>query len=174
MTATTLRRITAADEAFLRRLYGSTREEELAQTSWTDDEKQEFLRFQFDAQHKYYTEQFPDAAFDVIEFCGASVGRLYVDRREDEIRLIDIAFLPENRGGGMGSAILKELMEEAKSVGKPVAIHVEQNNPAMRLYLRLGFRMLEEQGVYHLMQWSPEDGSRKSPEDGSGDGGGSV
>lgn len=159
MTATSLRPITAADEEFLRRVYTSTREEELAQTPWNEAQKAEFLRFQFDAQHKYYTEQFPEARFDVIELFGVPIGRLYVDRRSEEIRLIDIAFLAEHRGGGMGSELLHDLLSEAQSAGKSVSIHVEQFNPAMRLYLRLGFRKIEEQGVYHLLKWSPESES---------------
>ncbi len=112
-------------------------------------------------------ETFTDAAYDIIILDGESIGRLYVDRREDEIRLIDIALLPEHRGGGLGTAILKEILAEGASVRKLVRIHVEQFNPAMRLYERLGFSKIEEQGVYHLMEWTPET---ESPGEGMEDG----
>ena len=75
MTGTSLRPIAAGDEEFLRRVYASTREEELAQTPWNEQERAEFLRFQFDAQHKYYIEQFPEAQFDVIELYGQGPSR---------------------------------------------------------------------------------------------------
>ena len=156
MTAsTTLRPVTPEDHELLYRIYASTREDEMAQVDWTREQKEDFLRFQFEAQHKYYTEQFPDAAFDLVLLDGEPIGRLYIDRRDDEIRLIDIALLPESRGGGIGGRLMKEILDEGAAAGKLVRIHVEQFNPAMRLYLRLGFEKIEEQGVYHLMEWTP-------------------
>ncbi len=153
LSTVSLRPITPEEMEFLLRVYASTRAEEMAQVPWTDEEKAEFLRFQFQAQHKYYQEQFPNAAFDLILVGEEPVGRLYVDRREEEIRLVDIALLAEWRGNGLGSRLLDDLLSEARQSGKLVRIHVEHNNPAMRLYLRLGFEKIEEQGVYHLMEW---------------------
>ncbi len=158
-TATTTRPITPEDREFLYRVYASTRAEEMVLVDWSDEQKADFLRFQFDAQHKYYQEQFPRAAYDLILIDSEPAGRLYVDRREDEIRLIDIALLPERRGGGLGGAILERILGEAAADRKPVRIHVEHNNRALALYHRLGFRQIEEQGVYYLMEWSPAAGS---------------
>ena len=162
MRRTTLRPITEADQDFLLRLYGSTRAQEMAMVPWTDEQKDEFIRFQFDAQSTYYAEQFPKAQFDVVELEGERGGRLYVDRREDEIRLIDICFLPEHCGKGHGSELLDELLAEGEAEELLVRIHVEQENPAMRLYRRLGFEKIEEQGVYWLMEWRPEKHSVSS------------
>lgn len=111
---------------------------------------------QFDAQHRFYQEQFPDADYQVIERGGESIGRVYAHRRDHEIRLIDIALVPAHRGGGLGRSLLEDLQEEAGEKGVPLRIHVEKNNPAMRLYIRLGFRSIEDQGVYDLMEWSPD------------------
>ncbi len=147
-----LRAITPKDLPFLERLYGSTRALELAQIPWSDAEKAKFVAFQFHAQHTYYQQQFPSARFDLIEVEGQPAGRLYVDRRENEIRLIDIALMPEYRNQGLGSKLLAQLLDESQSTGKPLRIHVEHNNPAMRLYLRLGFVKIEESGIYHLME----------------------
>lgn len=155
--ATTLRPITAEDRELLLRIYASTRADEMAAVPWSEQEKDDFLRFQFDAQHKYYMEHFPRAAFDVILLAGEAIGRLYVDRREDEIRLIDIALLPGYRGRGLGGAILRDVLAEGTAAGKLVRIHVEHNNPAMRLYRRLGFEKIEQQGIYHLMEWTPPE-----------------
>jgi ribosomal protein S18 acetylase RimI-like enzyme len=156
VAAATTRSIAPEDREFLYRVYASTRAEEMALVDWSEEQKEDFLRFQFDAQHKYYLEHFPRAAFDLIVLDGEPVGRLYVDRREDEIRLIDIALLPAKRGDGLGGAIMEGILAEAAEAGKPVRIHVEQNNRALNLYRRLGFRKIEEQGIYHLMEWSPE------------------
>ena len=122
---------------------------------WDADEKEHFLRWQFDAQHKYYQENYPRARFDVILAGERPVGRLYVDRREDEIRIVDIALLPEHRGAGIGGWLMGELLAEADAAGVPVRIHVERNNPAMRLYHRLGFTETGDTGVYWLMERTP-------------------
>jgi len=144
------------DREFLYRLYASTRADEMAVVDWTDEEKEKFLRFQFGAQHTYYQEQFPEARYDLVLVDGAAAGRLYLDHRADELRLIDIALLPGFRRRGIGGELMGRVLEEGREAGLPVQIHVEQNNPAMRLYDRLGFRQVEDQGVYHLMRWEPE------------------
>lgn len=154
---TSLRPVTDDDREFLFLLYASTRAEEMEMVSWTEAEKEAFLRFQFDAQSKYYAEQYPEAKFDIIELRGEPVGRLYVARLEAEIRLIDIALVPEHRGRGLGGELMASILAQGTTSGLPVTIHVEFNNPAMRLYQRLGFAKIEERGVYWLMEWRPLD-----------------
>ena len=83
------------------------------------------------------------------------VGRLYVSRCEKEIRIIDISLLPQYRRAGIGSLLLNDILAESVNTDRPVAIHVEQFNPAMRLYERLGFKRAGEVGVYFRMEWIP-------------------
>lgn len=154
--ALAFRPIAPDDLDFLLRVYRSTREEELAMiVDWTGEMKDAFIRQQFEAQHAWYHEHYVGAEFRVILVDGVPAGRLYVHRRPKEIRLVDIAFLPEFRGGGLGTSIVRDLLAEAEAAGKPVTIHVEIYNPAMRLYERLGFRPVEERGPYRLMEWRP-------------------
>ncbi|HLF26218.1 MAG TPA: GNAT family N-acetyltransferase [Anaerolineae bacterium] len=150
-----LRSIVSEDRDFLYRVYASTRADELKLVDWDDTQKRAFLEMQFNAQHTYYTQAFAQAEYQIILLGGEPIGRLYVDRRPDEIRLIDIALLPEYRGQGIGSYFLEQLFGEARRARLPVRIHVEQFNPALRLYLRLGFRKIGDTGVYFLMEWSP-------------------
>lgn len=154
MTMTSLRPVTPEDEQFLANLYASTREQELAQTNWSDEQKAMFCRMQFNAQTAHYRENYPGASFEIIEQNGVPVGRLYVARWEHEIRIIDIALMPAHRGAGLATKLLKELQEEVRAVGKKLSIHVEQFNPARRLYERVGFQQVEEKGVYLLLHWS--------------------
>jgi ribosomal protein S18 acetylase RimI-like enzyme len=151
----TLRPIAADDMELLYRVYASTREEELAQVEWAEAQKEAFLRMQFDAQHQYYQENYPGARFQVILLGGEPAGRLYLDRRATEIRIVDIALLPEYRNRGLGSALLHDILAEGERAGLPVTIHVECFNPALRLYERLGFRKLEDRGVYYFMEKPP-------------------
>ena len=150
------RPIRADDREFLCRLYASTRKEEVARTGWSEAEQETFLRFQFEAQHAFYMEHFAGADFELVLQHGEAIGRLYNDRRNDEIRIIDIALLTSERRNGVGGALLREVLAEAEAAAKPVRIHVERNNPALHLYHRLGFKEIEDQGVYYLMEWRPE------------------
>lgn len=150
-----LRPLGLDDQEVLFEVYASTRLEEMAPLGWDEAQVKAFLEMQFAAQHDYYQNRFPDADFQIVEQDGEAIGRLYVDRRADEIRIIDIALLPGHRGGGIGSALLGDILVEAAQTKRPVRIHVEQLNPALRLYERLGFTKTADHGVYHLMVWTP-------------------
>jgi ribosomal protein S18 acetylase RimI-like enzyme len=145
-----------ADLPFLFGLYASTRAEEVAASGWPPEAQAAFLQQQFQAQHHHYQTYYPDAEWLVVEREGAAVGRLYVEEWPSQFRIIDIALLPEARGKGFGAALIADLFAGARAVGKRVSIHVEKNNPAMRLYHRLGFAKAEDKGVYDLLEWSPE------------------
>ena len=142
------------DRPFLEEVYASTRTDELAQVPWSDDQKTAFCRMQFAAQHGHYQEHYPHAAFQVIELQGKPIGRLYVHRGEREIRIIDITLLPDHRRSGLGTRLLQELQSEAQTSGRPLTIHVEKFNPALRLYERLGFRIAADRGAYLFLQWT--------------------
>ena len=148
-----LRPITPGDDGFLARVYASSRADELAITGWSEEQKAAFCRQQFDAQRTDYAANYPKASFQIIERGGTPIGRLYVDRGEKEIRIVDITLLPEFRGSGIGTQLLRELQEEARNAGKVLSIHVERFNRALELYQRLGFRQVEDKGVYLLMKW---------------------
>lgn len=153
-----LRPVEPEDEAFLCLVYASTRAEELTLVDWTAEQKAAFVLMQFTAQSSYYREHYSEADFGIILYRGSPVGRLYVARGQEEIRIVDIALLPEHRNAGIGSALLKEILAEAERESKVVTIHVEQFNPALRLYQRLGFTKKADQGVYYLMEWLPSAG----------------
>jgi len=145
-----------SDLEFLYGVYAASRAEELAQVlDWTEAQKKEFLRSQFSLQHTHYQAHFPNARYEVICERGRPIGRLYVDRSDAEMRIMDIALLPEFRGRGIGRTLMEELLAEAKAAGLPVGLHVEATNAAKRLYERLGFRVVEDVGVYERMEWAP-------------------
>jgi ribosomal protein S18 acetylase RimI-like enzyme len=149
-----VRPATEADREFLLGLYASTREAELAQVAWEEGAKEAFLEQQFSAQDQHYRSNYPGATLDVIEVDGAAAGRLYVYRGEADIRIMDIALAPGFRGRGIGTALLHDLMAEARSSGRSLSIHVEMQNPARSLYDRLGFVPAGEHGIYVLMKWT--------------------
>ena len=144
-----------ADEPFLYRVYASTREEELRLIDWDNDQKTAFLTMQFNAQRLFYRQSFPGWGYDVISIGEQPVGRLFVHRGTDAIRVVDLGLLPEYRNQGIGGALLKAVLDEADDDGKPVRLHVESFNRAARLYERLGFRSVGLNGIHIEMEWAP-------------------
>jgi ribosomal protein S18 acetylase RimI-like enzyme len=155
----TFRPIGDADLPFLAALYASTREEELSVVPWPDAAKAAFLDQQFRAQHAHYQENYPGAEWLVILHAGMAIGRLYRVCWAREHRVIDIALVPAQRRRGLGTALLRDVMDEARAAGKPLTIHVEKFNPAQLLYRRLGFATAEDKGVYDLLRWTPPPSS---------------
>jgi len=149
------RPVVDADLPFLKRVYFSTRVDELAHVPWSDAQKTAFLEMQFNAQHKDYQANYLQAQWLVVYRGDEAIGRLYLDRWAREYRVIDIAFLPAHRGKGYGAALMQDLIDEAAAAGKAVSIHVEKNNPARRLYARLGFETVAEHGVYDRLERRP-------------------
>lgn len=146
----------AGDDAFLCRVYGGTRSEELALTGWDDAQKDAFVRMQFDAQTAWWAEQYTGVSYDVVLVDGEPAGRLYVARWPAEIRIVDIALVPDHRGRGVGTSLLRSILDEGDEAGKPVTIHVERFNPAQTLYKRLGFEPVADKGVYLLLSHPPQ------------------
>lgn len=160
MTAT-LRSVTPEDEAFLVKVYGSTRAEELSQAPWNEAQREAFIKMQFAAQQLHYRAHNPNATHDLILLDNQPIGRLYVSRREREIHILDITILPEHRGQGVGTLLIKELMRKAEQAGQPLTIYVESFNPALRLFERLGFLRIEDDGINYLMEWKSKEEKKR-------------
>jgi ribosomal protein S18 acetylase RimI-like enzyme len=152
---TRLRPETEADVEFLAALYASTRAEEMQMVDWSDEVKTAFLRSQFDAQSEHYKQHYSAAEYWVIEHDGVPAGRLYLHYQPKDLRIVDIALMPEYRRRGIGRAILSQLLADAQASGRNVSLHVERNNPALALYYDLGFKEISEYGYYYLLEWQP-------------------
>lgn len=155
-TGVALRPAGPGDRELLFRVYAATREEELAPVPWPAEAKEAFLRQQFDAQDAWWRTHYAGATFEVIVVDGRDAGRLYLWEGEEEVRVVDVALLPEARRGGVGTRLLRGVQERARAAGKAVTIHVERMNPALALYERLGFRLVEDKGVYLFLSWGSD------------------
>jgi GNAT superfamily N-acetyltransferase len=151
----TLRPVVLGDQDFLIEVYASTRAEELAIVPWTDEQRDQFIRSQFNAQQHHYAEKYPTGTHDVILSDGKQVGRIYVAQLDQEIRIIDITLIPTERNRGIGSYLIKQLLEEAKRKNKITRIYVEEFNPSLSLFKRFGFNMSEQHGFHLLLEWIP-------------------
>lgn len=150
--------VDATDEAFLLDVYASTRAEEMALVPWTEEQRRAFVKMQFKAQQADYSKAYPEATHDIILENDRPVGRLYVDRLDTEIKIIDLTILPRERNGGIGSYLIRGLLAEAAGTGKIVTVYVESFNPSLRLFKRLRFSETDQIGIHLLMQWSSHRG----------------
>jgi ribosomal protein S18 acetylase RimI-like enzyme len=156
-----LRHPTDTDWPFLYDLFASLRADEMARISWSPDRKDAFLREQFRLQHHHFVSYFAAADFWIVERSLRSgpnfpVGRLYLDRSQSRWLIVDIGFLPEARGQGLGTALLKWVQASASDAGAAaVDLHVMVTNVgAEKLYRSLGFRNEgSAEGYHQLMVW---------------------
>lgn len=152
-----LRPVSDSDNDFLLTVYASTREDELAETAWTEDQKKTFLGWQLDLQRREYESRFPDAEYRIILVDQQQAGRIWVGADEQQIRLLDIALLPEFQNRGVGTTLLRRLMARADNEGKALRHMVfVLNNNADRFYERLGFKKIDDFGAYKHMEWQKE------------------
>jgi ribosomal protein S18 acetylase RimI-like enzyme len=150
-----LRPATSEDEPFLRNVFAATRADELALMNWDESQKEAFVAMQFNAQSRQYVMSYPHAHNSIILWNGAPIGRLIIDRGANEFTLVNIALLPAHRNAGIGTSLLRGLLKEATTVGKPVRLHALTTSAAVRLYERLGFSRVGADAVYTEMIWLP-------------------
>lgn len=148
---------TPADNPFLYATFASTRLEELAVTEWSEEQKEQFLRMQFEAQRQSYLRDIPKAEYSVIRSGSMAVGRLIVERTPSEIHIVDIALLTQFRKQGIGSILMRRILAEAEQARKSVRLFVEKFNPALHWYERLGFEVTNTGPIYLEMTLPPAD-----------------
>jgi ribosomal protein S18 acetylase RimI-like enzyme len=148
----TRRPVCESDQPFLLELYAGVREAELAQTPWTPEQKHAFVEMQFNAQTVGYRDADPHAAHEIVSAGGRAVGRAYWSSRADCLHILDITIAQPSRNSGIGSHVLRDILEEADREKKPVTIYVESYNPSLRLFERLGFRVIAQDGFQLLLE----------------------
>jgi ribosomal protein S18 acetylase RimI-like enzyme len=143
----TLRPVCSNDEAFVLDLFRSAHKHTFASLDMPEEEN-ELLRMQFKAQQSQYRSQYPDARFDLVLKDEVAIGTLYAMRGPEKFVLIDIMLLAEHRNAGIGAKLVKKLIREANAAKKALQAHVLKTNPACRLWRRLGFEIVADDGVY--------------------------
>lgn len=149
-----LRPVRDEDKEFLCEVYCSTRRDEVATFGWDAAQADAFLRMQFTMQQGAYNVQSPNAEYSVILLSETPSGRMIVNRTSSAMTLIDVTVLPQFRGIGIGTYLIKRLQDEAAASEKPLILHVDKGNQsAMKLYEKLGFRVKSEAALAYEMEW---------------------
>ena len=151
----TFRQAGPDDEEFLYQLYCTTRRKEIEAMGLAPAQQEMFLRMQFVAQNLSYQAEFPDPVHNIILYEGRPAGRVMTMRMENVHRYIDLAILPEYQTLGIGTRIIKDLLDESARAGLTARLHVLKTNRAAQLYERLGFSTVEDDGVNYIMVRPP-------------------
>jgi GNAT superfamily N-acetyltransferase len=157
-TSVTLREARSEDQPFLLRLYSDVRGPEMSAWGWPPSQRDAFLRMQFEAQRRSWQTAWPMASDAIVVEENAPIGRRLVATDAAGLHLVDIALLAPWRNRGIGSALLRAMLDECGAKGCPLLLHVLRGNPAQRLYERMGFREIDASQMYIQMQWTPGAG----------------
>lgn len=148
-----LRKQNGHDLGFLQTLYASRRWAEVsAVPGWNDAQRRAFLHTQAELQRQHYEKHFATADFLIVEQAGSPIGRLCVQYAADDVRIVDIALLPDWHGRGIGTELLRRVLAKADAQGQTCSLSVELGSRARQLYERLGFRAGADTGLYTQMQ----------------------
>lgn len=143
-----LRVIGAEDASFVREVFCATRAAPFRQAGLPESVIVPLLSQQYQAQQAQYRAQFPAADFDLVLVDGEAAGYLYALRGPERFVLIDVALLPSHCGQGVGRRLVGALIAEAAAANRPLDAHVARDGRAWRLWQRLGFEVVSDDGVY--------------------------
>lgn len=150
-----LRAATPADEDFQYSLYRSTRQD-LFTVDTSPENIESLIGMQYAARQTSYSQRFGSMMDFIVEKEGDPIGRVVVDFGHQEVRVIDVALIPDMRGKGCGGHILKSIQRAAALGGLPVVLVVARSNHAARhFYAVHGFVVDEASGAQDCMIWHP-------------------
>jgi ribosomal protein S18 acetylase RimI-like enzyme len=148
-----LRPATPDDSAFLFSVYRSSRLEDLVALNWTSEQIEGFLAKQYEAQERFFKTDYPHAEELVVLRAGDRLGQMMIERGEREIRMVDLALLPEHRNVGIGTHLINGLLAEAEKAGSVFRVQVMRSNPAVNLFERMGLVRTGETGSHYQLEW---------------------
>ena len=106
-------------------------------------------------QQKYHSEHFDPTIIDIIILNDIDIGCVIVTDETDYLMLNSIHILPEYQHRGIGTSLIRQLLDRAAAEKRPVRLHVLKINPAAALYKRLNFRIIGETDNHCVMEWAP-------------------
>jgi ribosomal protein S18 acetylase RimI-like enzyme len=145
--------VAARDDVFGRWLFAASLGADLAMLP--DPPRSALLAVQYDAWNLSLSAY--EALEDrILELDGRSIGRILVSRPSGVLHGVELALAEEMRGRGIGAAILRSLFAVADREERTFRIVTRSNNPARRLYERVGLE-IEREDELHV--WYVRHGS---------------
>lgn len=130
-----LRKATDDDKEFLHELNRKVYQEVVVEQfgSWDDDH-----------QSKYFEQKWKEAEYQIVEIEGKRIGTIWIMEEIDHIRIRELQILPEFQNRGIGTELMKRVIEKAKWRKRPIRLSVLRVNRARIFYERFGFGVYDE------------------------------
>jgi ribosomal protein S18 acetylase RimI-like enzyme len=136
---------TASDKAWLERLRRDVYQDLFTATFGGWDEERHI---------RHFTESWESGQISIIKIDGEPVGMIQIFEEPDALEIGEVQILPNRQNEGIGSRILKQIIERARNTGKFVKLSTGlKNEGAFRLYERLGFRKTGETESHNLLTY---------------------
>lgn len=150
----TLRPATIDDEPFFYNLYKLSRVEEFAIAQLTEMQFEALMRMQYSARKMSYEGNYPEAKHDIVVVDGVDAGQIWVNRDDTQLRVIDISIAGAFQNQGIGAALMRDLIAQAREAALPLRCSIATNNPgSLRFHQRLGFRITTGDEMYYEMEF---------------------
>lgn len=108
-----------------------------------------------DVQRSYHSKAWQQQKPDIITYDGRLIGTIATSESEDCIEVGQFFILPEYQNKGIGTYLLKSILDRADQLGKNVTLKFLKNNPVKSLYVRNGFRIVDTDQILHYMVRKP-------------------
>jgi ribosomal protein S18 acetylase RimI-like enzyme len=157
-----LRMATDADAAFLFELFRATRGGPLRLGGLPEAMIDNLLTMQYRARNQGYGERFPEVRRLVVETADGPIGELIEHDEADAVYIVDIALLPDQQQRGIGTVLVRSVMEQATARGGVRAIVMVNNAASLKMFGRLGFRDTGNGDEAHVeLRWHPLDEAKQ-------------
>ncbi|MDP4145256.1 MAG: GNAT family N-acetyltransferase [Bacillota bacterium] len=151
-----LQPILPSDNDFLLKVFKECRTDLAFISGMNEEQKSNIIRQQFVIEQYQLKQTYPEAELNLVMFNGQPVGRLYINYGKNEDRIIAIGLLESYRFLGIGKKIMISVIETAAEKGKAVSLQVAWfNKSAYAFYEKLGFKVVEDNGVMYEMKYTP-------------------
>jgi len=107
-----------------------------------------------EAQDEFFKNSWDPPAYEIILCDGIPCGYTRVEVRGSDLHVRELVILPQFQGQGIGSQILRGVIESAKVRHVPICLETQHTNRAAELYHRLGFREFGRTETHILLEWS--------------------
>jgi ribosomal protein S18 acetylase RimI-like enzyme len=146
---------TEENSEFFMELFGEIKSSELHLDTWPEQLRHQLIRMQFQAFEKSIQSEFPESIDFLILYHSEKAGRLQLNKTGNGIRIINISLLPVFQNKGIGFEIINDILNEANLKKIPVNLEVDKINPAFNLYIKLGFKIINENEIKYSMIYTP-------------------
>lgn len=135
---------------FIKELFFQYKTHELQAYSWPPEVLLPLLEMQFKAQRDAYQKQFPHSEEFILTENNSPVGWLLINKAET-YHIVNILVHDDYRGKNIGTQTIQEVIRQANDENKRVTLNVGKNNPAHKLYSRLGFKKVSDDELFISM-----------------------